>query len=116
MGQRPRSTAATQPGLVSTSGPWSDKARAVLHDLRDAYDMNKHTQADSRQAGTLTPDFIDHFAVVGTPEQCIGKLRALAGLGLDKLVFGGRLGLSADPNAADAMALLEQEVMPAIRG
>ena len=100
----------------STSGPWSEKAQAALQELRSAYDMNKHTQADSRQAGTLTPDFIDHFAVVGTPGECVGRLKALAGLGLDKLVFGGRLGLSSDPNAADALALLEREVLPAVRG
>ena len=99
-----------------TTGPWSDSALKALHTLRDAYDMNKHTRGDSAQAGTLTDDFTDHFAVVGTPEQCIGKLQALAGLGLDKLVFGGRLGLSAEPEAGEAIALLEGQVLPAVRG
>jgi 5,10-methylenetetrahydromethanopterin reductase len=98
-----------------TMGPWSKKAKAALHALREAYDMNRHTRGDSRQAATLTPEFIDHFAVVGTPDQCIGRLEALSALGLDKLVFGGRLGLSADPDAAKALALLEQEVLPALR-
>ncbi len=98
-----------------TMGPWSEQAEAALHALRNAYDMNRHTRGDSRQAATLTPEFIDHFAVVGTPDQCIRQLKALAALGLDKLVFGGRLGLSADPNAAKALALLEQEVLPALR-
>ncbi len=98
-----------------TMGPWSDAAKAALHRLREAYDMTKHTQADSRQAGTLTPEFIDHFAIVGTPEQCVARLQTLAGLGLDKVVIGGRLGLSRHAEAPTAMALMENEVLPAIR-
>ena len=98
-----------------TMGPWSDTAKKVLHDLGAAYDMNKHTQGDSRQAGTLTDDFIDHFAIVGQPEACLERLGALAGLGLDKLIVGGRLALSTDDNAARSLALLEGEVLPALR-
>ncbi len=98
-----------------TMGPWSEAARAALHTLVSNYDMNKHTQADSRQAGTLTESFIDHFAVVGTPEQCLEKLHALAGLGLDKIVIGGRLALSQNPDAPRAMELLEQQVLPGLR-
>ena len=98
-----------------TAGPWSDKAEAALHTLVQAYDMNKHTRGDSAQAATLTDDFIDHFAVVGTPEQCIARLKALAALGLDKLVFGGRLGLSAEPEAREAIDLLEAQVLPGVR-
>jgi 5,10-methylenetetrahydromethanopterin reductase len=98
-----------------TMGPWSEQARAALHALREAYDMNRHTRADSRQAATLTPEFIDHFAVVGTPGQCVARLTSLADLGLDKLVIGGRLGFSADAHGAEALALLEREVLPAFR-
>jgi 5,10-methylenetetrahydromethanopterin reductase len=98
-----------------TMGPWSEAAKAALHTLVQAYDMNKHTRGDSSQAGTLTDDFIDHFAIVGKPEVCLERLRALAGLGLDKVIIGGRLGTSGDANAARSLALLEQEVMPAIR-
>jgi 5,10-methylenetetrahydromethanopterin reductase len=98
-----------------TMGPWSESAERALHRLGEAYDMTKHTHGDSRQAGTLTDDFIDHFAIVGRPEHCVDRLQALAGLGLDKVVIGGRLSLSADPNAAEALALMEQEVLPGLR-
>ena len=37
-------------------------------------------------------------------------------MGLDKVIIGGRLGTSGDANAARSLALLEQEVMPALRG
>jgi 5,10-methylenetetrahydromethanopterin reductase len=99
-----------------TMGPWSEAAKAALHTLVAAYDMNKHTRGDSRQAGTLTDDFIDHFAIVGGPQAVIERLTALAALGLDKVIIGGRLGTSGDTNAARSLTMLEQEVMPAMRG
>lgn len=98
-----------------TTGPWSDTAAKVLQELVGAYDMNKHTRVDSRQAGTVTDDFIDHFAIVGPPETCLERLGTLARLGLDKIIVGGRLGLSTDPNAARSLTMLEQQVLPVLR-
>ncbi len=98
------------------SGPVSEGDRAVLHDLRNSYDMKAHTRGDSRQAGTLTAPFIDRFAVVGTPDQCIARLRGLAALGLDKVAMsGGMRGASAE-DAAVSQRLLETEVLAEARG
>lgn len=74
-----------------TTGPWSDTAAKVLHKLIGAYDMNKHTRGGSRQAGTVTDDFTDHFAIVGPPETCLERLGALARLGLGKMLSGAAL-------------------------
>lgn len=98
------------------SGPVSEGDRAVLHDLRNSYDMKAHTRGDSRQAGTLTAPFIDRFAVVGTPDQCIARLHGLAALGLDKVAMsGGMRGASAE-DAAVSKRLLETEVLAEARG
>ncbi|MGE0226817.1 MAG: LLM class flavin-dependent oxidoreductase [Acetobacteraceae bacterium] len=97
------------------SGPVSESDRAVLHDLRNAYDMKAHTRGDSQQAGVLTEAFIDRFAVAGTPEQCIARLRRLEALGLDKVAMsGGMRGASAE-DAAMSKSLLETLVLPALR-
>jgi 5,10-methylenetetrahydromethanopterin reductase len=99
----------------TASGPVSDADRAVLHELRSAYDMKAHTRGDSRQAETLTPAFIDRFAIAGTPEHCIARLRGLAALGLDRVALsGGMRGASAD-DVAVSKQLLETEVLPAVR-
>jgi 5,10-methylenetetrahydromethanopterin reductase len=97
------------------SGPVSDQDRAVLHDLHHAYDMRAHTRGDSAQAGTLTPTFSDRFAVVGTPEQCVDRLRRLAALGLDKIAITGALRGVSETEAAASRLLLEREVLPALR-
>jgi 5,10-methylenetetrahydromethanopterin reductase len=92
------------------AGPVDDAERAVLERLRTTYDMRAHTRGDSRQAGALTDEFIDRYAVVGRPEQCIARLEALTRLGLDKFVLSGIGGSSA---GAEANALFEREVLPA---
>jgi 5,10-methylenetetrahydromethanopterin reductase len=96
------------------NGPVSAKDREVLQTLRSNYDMKQHTRADSRQAGTLTDDFVDRFAIVGSPERCIERLRALADLGLDKVaVSGGTRGASAE-DAEISRDLVARHVLPAM--
>ncbi len=98
-----------------TAGPLSNSAEQVLQSLRAAYDMNAHTQGDSPQAGVLSDEFIDHFAVVGGPDVCIERLKSLAELGLDKVILGGGTRRAVSGPLAEAKALLEQQVMPALR-
>ena len=82
--------------------------------MHDAYDMRAHTQAGSPQAERLTSEFADGFAVLGPPERCIARLRALTGLGLDHLVIVGP-SLGADPDEArTAHQRFVGEVLPAL--
>lgn len=97
------------------NGPVSTGDAAVLEKLRSNYDMRKHTQGDSRQAGTLTDDFVDRFAIVGSPDRCIERLRSLKALGLDKVaVSGGMRGASAE-DAAVSKRLVAEQVLPGMR-
>ena len=98
-----------------TSGPLGEGDRDVLDALRSNYDMRAHTRGDSRQAGTLTDDFVDRFAIVGPPERCIERLRSLAALGLDKVaISGGTRGAPAEA-AAHSRQLVAQQVLPGMR-
>ena len=100
----------------AASGPVSVSDQAVLADLRSAYDMRAHTRADSRQAGVLTEAFIDRFAVVGPPDRCIARLQGLAAMGLDKVALAGSMRGVSETEAAVARQLLENEVLPQLRG
>jgi 5,10-methylenetetrahydromethanopterin reductase len=94
------------------NGPVSAKDRAQLETLVTNYDMKQHTRADSRQAGTLADDFVDRFAVVGSPERCVERLKSLAALGLDKVaISGGTRGASAE-DAAVNRDLVAKHVLP----
>jgi 5,10-methylenetetrahydromethanopterin reductase len=99
----------------SVSGPVEPDERDTFAAVHDAYDMTRHTQVGSPQAGTLTPEFIERFGVVGTPETCAQRLGELVDLGLDKLIVTGPT-LGADPaEARAALARFATEVLPAIR-
>ena len=96
------------------NGPVSTGDRAVLEALRSNYDMRAHTRGDSRQATTLTDDFVDRFAVVGSPDRCLERLKSLAALGLDKVaISGGTRGASVEDAAVDR-DLVAKHILPAM--
>jgi len=98
-----------------TAGPLSDASKAVMAELRQSYDMMKHTQGDSAQAAVLTPAFIDEYAVVGPPEHAVERLKALRALGLGKVVLLGSLRPGKDGEGAVGKRLFETEALPRLR-
>ena len=98
----------------TVQGPASSQTEDALKAMRDVYDMRAHTRSDSRQAQTLSAEFIDQFAVVGPPDRCIEKLQGLAGLGLDKLFLAANFTLRTEVGAR-AVALAAKEVLPALQ-
>jgi 5,10-methylenetetrahydromethanopterin reductase len=93
------------------SGPVSTDQRKILNSLHDAYDMREHTRGDSPQAGVLTDEFIDRFAIAGSPEHCIERLAELHSLGLDKLILSGPVSGRRD----GSKTLMESAVLPAMQ-
>ncbi len=94
-------------------GTISAEQKQVLESLHDAYDMNSHTRGDSDQANLLTDDFIDSYAIVGGPDECIHRLIQLAELGISKVAIIGP-GAGVDRNAAlAAEQWVAEEVLPA---
>jgi 5,10-methylenetetrahydromethanopterin reductase len=92
----------------SAAGPVTDSQGEVLHALRNVYDMRKHTRADSPQAGQLTDEFIDHFAIAGSPQHCMARLEQINKLGIDKIIISGPVSGQRDGQAT----LFEQQVLP----
>lgn len=94
-----------------TSGPLSDSQKAVMQKLRNSYNMTQHTKGDSDQAAVLTPDFIDEYAIVGTPDTVIDRLKKLESMGIDKLILSGTRS-GADAATEEGRLLVEAEVLP----
>jgi 5,10-methylenetetrahydromethanopterin reductase len=95
----------------SISGPVNSEQAAVLNQLHDRYNMKEHTRADSQQAETLTPEFIDRFAIVGTPDVCQQRLAELRALGLEKLVVTGATAGADRIEAKKSQLLLQQHLL-----
>ena len=78
--------------------------------------MNHHTRTDSDQVAALTPDFIDGYAVVGPPDECIERLARIEALGISKaIVIGPSIGSDRDVASA-SQELMRAEIIPAIGG
>jgi len=90
--------------------------RAVFEGIHARYDRPNHTLGRARHAAALDPEFLERFAVVGPTRTCVTRLRELADAGISKLVL---TSASFDADRAEAQrsrVLLEQEVLPALRG
>jgi hypothetical protein len=77
--------------------------------------MRKHGQGRSTQADGLSDDFIDRFAITGPPDACILRLESLLGLGLSHLSLVPPGPDRAGRDRDESIALLNTEVLPAIR-
>ena len=81
------------------TGPADETRQQLLRDLHRAYGMRHRTRADSGQAGVLTPEFVDRYAIVGPPAACVALLRKLSAMGIDKVIAIGATA-GADPEEA----------------
>ncbi len=97
----------------SIAGPVREEERRVLDGLHRAYDMRRHTLVGSPQARRLTPAFIDSYAIVGPPPDCVRRLRELAALGLERVIVVGPTAGADREQARRAERTVSEEVLPA---
>jgi len=104
---------SSMPG--STGAGLRDDDRALVAEVGRRYDSNVHLSNAAAHTQTLTPEFVDRFAVVGSPERCAERLTELAELGIERFVMtGATLGADRD-DALTAANLVASEVLPSLR-
>jgi 5,10-methylenetetrahydromethanopterin reductase len=99
----------------STGAGLADRDRAIVAEVGDRYDSNLHLVNTAPHTAGLDADFVDRFAIVGDPQECVRRLCDLAALGLERFVITG-VSFGADPTQARlADRLVREEVLPALR-
>jgi 5,10-methylenetetrahydromethanopterin reductase len=95
------------------TGPVSDAVAESLSKVHAGYDMNKHGRP-GRQKDEVDEALIDAFAIAGTPEHCVSRIKALADLGISHLdlVSGWEVDLDTGEIAQE---LLTSAVLPGAR-
>lgn len=92
----------------------SDVTRRGIDRLASDYDETRHGQAKAVHARELENEFIDRFAVAGSPHEVANRLRGLAELGLERIVVVPG-SLDADPALMErSNELFAAEVLPAL--
>ena len=97
-------------------GPDDAEASKNFETIKQGYDMNKHSAMQSKEkliGGSLSPEFVKRFAIVGPPDHCTERLLELRNLGLERFVVVGA-GFYP-PEWGEAAGLFVKEVMPALR-
>lgn len=104
---------SSMPG--STGAGLRDDDRALVAEVGRRYDSNVHLSNAAAHTQALSPEFVDRFAVVGSPERCVERLTELADVGIERFVVTGAT-LGADRNDARTAAnLVTSEVLPSLR-
>src|SRR5438552_228180 len=85
-----RSWASTQARLL---GHYRDLPESLLR-FRDeiaasaeSYDFAEHLSTRATHRGAVSDDLVRALAIVGTPEECVERLRGVQGTGIDSLIF-----------------------------
>jgi 5,10-methylenetetrahydromethanopterin reductase len=94
-------------------GPTSDEDRKVYEYIAKSYDLNRHGEMADQVAG-IGHDFIERFAVVGSPQRCAERLQELGELGLDRIMLyvGNRADSWCNPEVAPIYRDVVQKVLP----
>jgi 5,10-methylenetetrahydromethanopterin reductase len=96
------------------SGPMAEDQRRAIEAIPKVYDLNRHFQTAPHAEG-LPAEFVDRFAVIGSPKRVIERLTELAEAGIDRFFVVGPTG-DTDPGAARAARhRFASEVLPALR-
>ena len=99
----------------STGAGLGDRDRAVVAEVGRTYDSNLHLVNAAPHTSALDAEFVDRFAVVGGPDECVARLQELAALGLERFVLTGPSFGADRAEAKRANELLVREVLPALR-
>jgi 5,10-methylenetetrahydromethanopterin reductase len=93
----------------------AEEDRGVVAEVGRTYDSNEHLSNKAQHTSALDAGFVDRFAIVGSPDDCVAKAAGLVGLGLSQLVLIGAT-FQADRDAARMSAqLITNEFIPGLR-
>ena len=97
-----------------TYGPLTEQDQEVLAGLHKGFkmfDMCEHSVSIPRPA-----EFVDRFAIVGPPEECIRRIREVIDLGIDRIVVTGPTVDVVESDTKLAADLMVREVLPVFSG
>ena len=97
-----------------TYGPVTMQDQEVLKGLHKGFkmfNMSEHSSSIARPAG-----FVDRFAIVGPPEECIRRIQEVIDLGIYRIVACGPTVDVVGGETKVAAELMVKEVLPAFSG
>jgi alkanesulfonate monooxygenase SsuD/methylene tetrahydromethanopterin reductase-like flavin-dependent oxidoreductase (luciferase family) len=84
------------------TGPQTDESIKSLEHLYNDFDLRDQASSSSAQAQGMSQDFIDTYAIVGTADTCLERLRQISDLGIHKVIAVGFADQREDQNSTVA--------------
>ena len=81
------------------TGPQTDESIKSLEHLYNDFDLRDQASSSSAQAQGMSQDFIDTYAIVGTADTCVERLRQISDLGIHKVIAVGFADQREDQNS-----------------
>ena len=81
------------------TGPQTDESIESLEHLYNDFDLRDQASSSSIQAQSMSQDFIDNYAIVGTAATCVDRLRQISDLGIHKVIAVGFADQQEDQNS-----------------
>ena len=94
-----------------TNGPVMQDDQEVLAAVHKSYDVRDHSSST-----VLPAEFVDRYAIVGSPEECIRRIWEVAEMGIERIVVYGPTVDAVEGDKKLAADLMVKEVLPAFSG
>ncbi len=94
-----------------TNGPVTQQDQEVLTAVHRNYDVRDHSST-----AVLPEEFVDRHAIVGSPEECVRRIRKVVDMGFDRIVVYGPTVEAVEGEKKVAADLMVEEVLPAFSG
>jgi 5,10-methylenetetrahydromethanopterin reductase len=102
-------------GLHGTaSGPISENDRRIVENISRSYDMTASGRG-GHQIEMISDEFAQRFAVWGSAEECVERLRSVIDCGLDRIVVSAPLQTGTPEELRENLRLISSEVIPALK-
>lgn len=96
------------------TGPQTNDSIKSLEHLYNDFDLRDQASSSTAQALGMTQNFIDNYAIVGTADTCVARLRQISELGISKVIAVGFADNPDQPNSELSFKLFLNKVAAAI--
>jgi 5,10-methylenetetrahydromethanopterin reductase len=97
------------------TGPQTNDSIKSLEHLYNDFDLRDQASPSSAQAQSMSQDFINNYAVVGTADSCVTRLQQIIELGISKVIAVGFAETGSSNNGSIATEAFLSQIAPALK-
>ena len=97
------------------TGPQTNDSIKSLEHLHNDFDLRDQASSSTAQALGMTQNFIDNYAIVGTADTCVARLRQISELGISKVIAVGFAETASSNNGRYATETFLNQITPSLK-